>query len=336
MKLHDLSTPALIVDTAALEHNLATMSAALPGPRLRPHVKAFKSTALAHRLAARGHRGFCCATTREMVGMAEAGLGDDLLLANELLDPGHLRTLAGLASSGRARVTIAVDSDATVDAAADAGIPEVLIDVEVGMPRCGCRPEDAGRIAERARAGGIAVRGVMGYEGQVTVLYDRDDRARAATDAMEILAQAHAEVGGEVMSAGATADFDLNTWATEVQAGSFVLMDSEYARHGLPFHQGLYLWSTVISVSDGWAVCDGGLKSLGMDHGNPQIDGAEVLFVSDEHITLVPDSEHPVRVGDRIRVVPSHIDPTIARHERLHLVDGEEITEAWDIDLRHW
>ncbi len=336
MSLHDLSTPALLVDLPALEHNVTTMSEALPGPRLRPHVKAFKSTALARRLAEAGHRGFCCATTREMVGMAEAGLGDDLLLANELLDPGHLRVLATLASSGRARVTIAVDSDETVDAAAAAGIPEVLIDVYVGLPRCGCRPADAVRLAARARERGLGVRGVMGYEGQVTVLHDRDDRARAVHEAMAILTEAHAEVGGDVMSAGATADFDLNAWATEIQAGSFVLMDSDYARHGLPFRQSLFLWTTVISVSDGWAVSDGGLKSLGMDHGNPVMECAEVLFVSDEHITFVPDPDHPVRVGDRVRVVPSHIDPTIARHERLNIVDDDQVVDTWEIDLRHW
>src|SRR5687768_2806050 len=99
------------------------MAAVRPGPALRPHVKAFKSTALAARLAAAGHRTFCCATVREVEGMAAAGLGDDLLLANEVLDATRLGPVAG---SG-ARITVAVDSEATVVAAARAGVQEVLI-----------------------------------------------------------------------------------------------------------------------------------------------------------------------------------------------------------------
>ena len=112
--IDDLPTPSLVVERSVFDANRAAMDAVLPGPRLRPHVKAFKSTAVARRLAEAGHRGFCCATTKEMTGLAAAGLGDDLLLANEVLDPGHLATLAGLARAGRARVTIAVDGDETL------------------------------------------------------------------------------------------------------------------------------------------------------------------------------------------------------------------------------
>ena len=143
MKVSDLPTPALVVDVAALEHNLATMETALPGDRLRPHVKAHKTTALARRQHELGHAGFTCATPREVIGMAAAGLSDDLLLANEVVDPGRLAAMAAL----DARVTVAVDSLETIDAAADAGIRECLIDVNVGMPRCGCMPDEAGRIA---------------------------------------------------------------------------------------------------------------------------------------------------------------------------------------------
>nr|MDQ3294889.1 alanine racemase [Actinomycetota bacterium] len=156
----DLPTPALVVDLAAFDRNVATMAARWPGTTLRPHVKAFKSTALARRLAANGHTGFCCATVREMEGMAAAGLGDDLLLANEVLGPAAER-LGALARSGTARVTTGVDSVETVEAAAGAGVMEVLIDVNVGLPRCGCDPADAGRLADLARSKGMTVRGVM-------------------------------------------------------------------------------------------------------------------------------------------------------------------------------
>ena len=327
MKLRDLPTPSLVADAAALEHNLAAMAKALPGARLRPHVKATKCTALARRQAAVGHRAFCCATLREMEGMAAAGLGEDLLLANEVVDARRLGALD-------ARVTVAVDSEETVAAAAAAGVAEVLVDVNVGLPRCGCAPEQAGRIADLARRRGLSVRGVMGYEGHAVGIPERDKRKEACEVAMARLVAAHSLVGGEVISAGGTGTFDLNETATEIQAGSYSLMDTAYAKLGLPFRPACFVWSTVISASPGFAVADCGLKALGMDHGNPSIDSAQVWFCSDEHITF--KSERALRVGARVRVWPAHIDPTVAYHERLHLVDGEDVLESWPVDLRGW
>jgi len=327
VKLHDLQTPAVLVDAAALEHNLDAMSAALPGARLRPHVKAHKCTALARRQAERGHRGFTCATVREMEGMAAAGLGDDLLLANEVLDAERLGALD-------ARVTVAVDSEATIDAAVRGGVSEVLVDVNVGLPRCGCAPDEAGRLAELARARGLAVRGVMGYEGHLMLQSDVAARERGVAESMEKLLAAHRDVGGEVISAGGTGTYATNRVATEIQAGSYALMDTAYSALELPFRPALSLLARVISVSASYAVADCGLKALGMDHGNPTLPGAAVWFCSDEHVTFAP--ERPVAVGDRIRVVPAHVDPTLAYHERLHLVSGEDVVDTWEIDLRGW
>jgi D-serine deaminase-like pyridoxal phosphate-dependent protein len=337
MHVADLPTPALLVDRATFDENVATMAAARPGPRLRPHVKAFKSTALARRLAHAGHLGFCCATAREVEGMAAAGLGHDLLLANEVLEPGAAR-LGAVALSGRARVTVAVDSEATVRAAATGGVPEVLVDVDVGLPRCGCRPEDAGRLADLARSLGLGVRGVMGYEGHAMVVVDRAERAAVVEECMAKLRVAHEAVGGDVVSAGGTGTYDLNATATEVQAGSYTLMDTAYAALGLPFGQALTLLCTVVSVNaGGWAVADGGLKSLGMDHGNPSLPGSTVWFCSDEHTTFSPeDGALLPSVGDRVRLLPAHVDPTVALHERLHVVDGDDVVDVWEVDLRGW
>jgi D-threonine aldolase len=329
MTLRQLQTPALLVDAAMLAANLGNLAAALPGPRLRPHVKAHKCTALARRQAAAGARSFTCATIREVEGLAAAGLGDDLLLANEVLDATRLGRLRDVA-----RITLAVDSEATIDAAARAAVREVLIDVDVGLPRCGCRPGDAGRLAGYARSRGLLVRGVMGYEGHVMLVPDRDARAAGTAEAMRLLLAAHADVGGEVISAGGTGTWDLNSWATEIQAGSYALMDTAYAKLDLPFRQALSVLATVISVSPRHAVADCGLKALGMDHGNPAIDGATVLFCSDEHVTFVPTTAvHP---GDRIRLWPAHVDPTVAYHSRLHVVEGEHVLESWPVDLRGW
>jgi D-serine deaminase-like pyridoxal phosphate-dependent protein len=327
MKIHALQTPALVVDAAILERNLARMSEALPGPRLRPHVKAHKCTALAARQRAHGHALFCCATIREMEGMAAAGLGEDLLLANEVLDARRLGALD-------ARVTVAVDSEATIEAAVAGGVRECLVDVNVGLPRCGCSPDDAGRLADLARRRGLAVRGVMGYEGHVVGMAERAEREARCAESMATLSAAHADVGGEIVSAGGTGTYDCNRVATEIQAGSYALMDTHYAKLDLPFEQAFQVLATVISVSPRFAVADCGLKSLGMDHGNPDIDGAKVWFCSDEHVTFAP--ERPLRPGDRVRVTPAHVDPTIAYHERLHVVEGEDVVDAWAVDLRGW
>ncbi len=151
---------------------------------------------------------------------------------------------------------------------------------------------------------------------------------------MGLLLAAHRQAGGEIISAGGTGTYDINHWATEIQAGSYTLMDTAYGKLGLPFAQALSVMATVISVSRQWAVADCGLKALGMDHGDPSIEGAQVLFCSDEHITFAPT--YPVRVGDRIHVLPAHVDPTVAYHERLHLVEGDEVLERWPVDLRGW
>ena len=329
MKVDELLTPALIADRAGLQHNIATMAAALPGDRLRPHVKAHKTTALAQLQAAAGHRNFTCATVREVEGMAAAGLGDDLMLANEILDATRLARVD-------ARVTLAVDSDFTVEAASRAGIKEVIIDVNVGMPRCGCAPEDAGRLADLARSRGMAVRGVMGYEGHVVGIELRSTRQEMTDDCMALLKQAHDLAGGEVISAGGTGTYDTNHVANEIQAGSYVLMDTTYARLDVPFRQALGVLASVISVSaSGYAVLNAGLKAMGMDHGNPDLDGGhQVLFVADEHTTFFP--AEPVKVGDRLTLRPAHVDPTIAYHERMHLVEGEEVLDTWPVDLRGW
>jgi len=338
--IHDLRTPALVVDAAVLTANLAAMASARPGTSLRPHVKAFKSTALAAEMASRhDHTAFCCATLREMEGMAAAGLGDDLLLANETLDGGRLARLAGMADT---RVTVAVDSEETITVAAAAGVREVLIDVDVGLPRCGCPPADAPRLADLATNLGVQVRGVMGYEGHCQDWPDPAKRLAAVEESMGILAAVHAGVGGDVISAGGTGTHAINTLATEIQAGSHALMDSHYAQLAdLPFRPALRVLATAISVrpgDGGWYVADAGLKAFGMDHGNPTADTGEVFFCSDEHTTVmnVADPGGDVGIGDRVTFVPGHVDPTVSKHPFLHIVDGDDVIETWPVDLRDW
>jgi D-serine deaminase-like pyridoxal phosphate-dependent protein len=330
-----LQTPALLIDSGRLDANLATMADRLPGPRLRPHVKAHKCTELARRQARVGHQAFTCATILEMEGMAAAGLDQDLLLANEVLDMSRL----GLLVERGARVTVAVDSPATIDAAVAGGVREVLIDVNVGLPRCGCDPDDAGPLADRARRAGLEVRGVMGYEGHAVGIEDREARTDGVAKSVALLSEAHRAVGGPVCSGGATGSWDLNTAVNELQAGSYALMDTAYAKLDLPFTTALTILATVISVNPkGWAVADCGLKALGMDHGNPSMaDGSPVWFCSDEHVVFSPvDGAALPAVGDRVRVLPAHIDPTMACHRAAWVMVGSDVVDRWAIDLRGW
>jgi len=149
------------------------------------------------------------------------------------------------------------------------------------------------------------------------------------------LMKAAGTVGGEIISAGGTGTYDINTWATEIQAGSYALMDSAYAKLGLGFEQAVFVLASVVSASPEWAVGDAGLKAFGMDHGNPDLPGSQVWFCSDEHVTFSRERGLPA-VGERIAVWPAHVDPTIAYHNELHIVDGEDVVDTWAIDLRGW
>lgn len=330
----DLATPALIVDSAAFERNLDRMAEVWPARSLRPHVKAHKTTGIARRQAARGHTGFTCATIREVEVMAAVGLGDDLLLANEVVD---MRRLGAVVEAG-ARVTVAIDSEELVRAAVEGGVRDVLVDVNVGLPRCGCAPEVAGALADTARAAGLDVRGVMGYEGHLMLVADPADRRSQTEQCMAILLAAHAEVGGDIVSGGGTGTWTSNTWVTELQAGSYALMDTTYAAvEDVPFEQALTVLATVISVNGaGWAVADAGLKAFGMDHGDPSLPGSQVWYCSDEHVVFSMNDAPLPSVGDRVRLQPAHIDPTCALHERMYVVDNDSIVDEWPIDMRGW
>jgi D-serine deaminase-like pyridoxal phosphate-dependent protein len=183
----------------------------------------------------------------------------------------------------------------------------------------------------------------MGYEGHAMAIPDLDERRKTVDECMARLKVAHEAVGGDVVSAGGTGTFAINTWPTEIQAGSYVLMDTAYAAlPDLPFAPALTVLGTVISRTPpaggipGWVVVDVGLKSLGMDHGNPTIPGGTVWFCSDEHTTWQPDAFDEVHLGDRVRVHPAHVDPTVALHERMHAVSGDEVIDVLPVDLRGW
>ena len=338
-KTVELATPALIIDVDALEKNLSLMAERHPGSKLRPHTKAHKCTEVARLQLSHSHTNFTCATPREIIGMAAAGVGSDYLLANEVLDVDRLSALAKV--SENARVTIAIDSLETINAAVRAGLRDVLIDVNVGLPRCGIAPELAGQLADTARKAGMTVRGVMGYEGHLMMVSSDEKRQQRVAESMLSLKRAAQDVGGEIISAGGTGTWNMHdeTGINELQAGSYALMDTHYAQLKIPFMQACFVLGTVISRSKDWLVIDVGLKSLSTDHGNPSVDDYDVLFCSDEHTTLVRKKDSglsPANIGDKLFVKPSHLDPTMAMHSEAWITRGEKIIDCWQIDLRGW
>ena len=178
----------------------------------------------------------------------------------------------------------------------------------------------------------------MGYEGHL-MREPGDTKADLVERSMGVLLEAAAAVGGDVVSGGGTGTWDTNTWVTELQAGSYCLMDTEYTaprgglreravreQHGdLRHRRASGACSTPASRPSAWTTA------------TPRVlDVGDCWFVSDEHITFGLAEGATVAVGDRVRVIPAHVDPTVSQHERLHLVDGDEVLEVWDVDLRGW
>lgn len=320
--------------------------------RVRPHFKAHKTPAIARRqLAAGSCTGLTCATVGEAEVVVREGLTEDILIANEVLGPGKAARVAELAK--RVDIKVAVDSELALEDIARAACAAsveigVLVDVDVGLPRCGVAPgEPALALARRvAETPGVRLAGVMGYEGHVVGIADRAEREARAAKAMDRLLTSvrmvrEAGLRCDIVSAGGTGTYDITgrmEGITEIQAGSYVLMDTAYAKLNLPFELAFFVLGTVLSrPRPDRCVTDAGHKACTMDHGNPSvkdIEGASVLFLSDEHATITLPPESTIRPGDRIALWPSHIDPTINLHDVLYAVEGDEVVEMWPIAAR--
>jgi D-serine deaminase-like pyridoxal phosphate-dependent protein len=351
--LAQLPTPCLIVDLEAADRNIATAAALFrDGPaRLRPHFKAHKCTALIRRqLAAGGCVGVTCQTAYEALVLAEAGI-PDILVANETTDSFALDALA--AAAQKAAVMTCVDHERHVallaDLAARHGVEiGVLIELDVGIGRCGL-PVGSDRLISLARAiadaPGLVFRGIQAYEGHVV---NRDDRELRRT----LVWQAAQQVRHEkerleqagfpcpLVSGGGTGTWDLTGQTgvyNEVQAGSYVLMDSSYGRLGLPFEYALFCATRVISrrALDA-GVLNGGLKAMSAESGMPlsSLPGVTVIGLSDEHARLRVAPGVQLEVGDPVLLIPSHIDPTINLYDAVYVWSPREGLQRWAIDGR--
>jgi D-serine deaminase-like pyridoxal phosphate-dependent protein len=346
-----LPSPCLVVEAAALQRNLLRAANFFAGRKvkLRPHFKAHKCTTLMRRqLAAGGCSGVTCATAAEALVLANAGF-DDVLVANQVVDARALVALG--AAAHQAHMTVAVDSIEHVQMLEALAVKEaieldVLIEIDVGLHRCGLEPGSSNLLplaTAIARARGLTFAGLQGYEGHAVFVVDRVKRKALVQRAGEMLASECNRLtsGGfecRLVTGGGTGTYDLAAEfgvLNEIQAGSYVLMDGRYATLDLPFEHALYCVTTVISRRGSRAVVDAGLKSVSAEYGLPRslTEGVEALDLSDEHLQVAVADDVDLQIGQRMRLIPAHVDPTVNLHDALFFLDDDHV-ETWPIDGR--
>lgn len=349
----EIDTPALVLDLDAFERNLVAMAAFTQahGVRLRPHAKTHKSPEIALRQIAHGAVGQCC----QKVGEAEilvAGGVQDVLVSNEVVGAAKLDRLARLAR--QARISLCVDHIDGVREAAEAAarndvVLEVLVEIDVGGRRCGVAPGEAAvRIAEAvARSNSLRFGGLQAYQGPAQHMRSIDERREAIERAAMLTRNTIdrlANVGLNCTTVGGagTGTFEIETQSgiwNEIQAGSYIFMDADYARNrqadGTPFRSfehALFVLAGVMSkpVPDR-AILDAGHKSASVDSGMPtpfRREGVIYTKPSDEHGILTGDPVAVPHRGDKVLLVPGHCDPTVNLHDWYVCVRGMHGPEA--------
>lgn len=356
--LEALDTPVMIVDLELMENNIASLMARLRGSRVlvRPHLKTVKSPELAHILLEAGASGGCVAKVSEAEVMAQGGI-EDLLITTEIVGKPKLARLVALVQR-HPRIKVVVDSQsgaqALQQAMGEAHLHiDVLIDLNVGQNRCGVTPgEEALSLARFiGKLSNIHLVGVQGYEGHLQHIHDSQERARRCRQAMQLLIGTAAQLRAagfhiKVVTTGGTGTAEICAsceGVTEVQPGSFVFMDTDYRNAlGPIYSNALTILSTVISrPTPTRSVVDAGLKSLSTDSGMPEprgLPGVRYRPGGDEHGILTwgdgaaPDSL--LEVGDRIELIPSHIDTTINLHDYYYACRNGKLEAIWPVAAR--
>jgi 3-hydroxy-D-aspartate aldolase len=345
-----IETPALVIELDALERNIKSMADFMRGRNavLRPHYKTFKCPTIAHMQIAAGARGICCAKLGEAETLAEAGI-TDVLIANQIVDPAKVNRLAGLARGG-CKIAVAADNEENIKDLSRAAVKHgstihVLVEVDVGMGRCGINtPEEALRLARLIEGSrGLAFGGIQAYEGHIIHNRDVEVRRRGVREMIGKVGgiKEHLEKNGipvKDISGGGTGTYNItgdNTIWTEIQAGSYVFMDTVYNEVGLSFENALFVLSMVIHKRPGVAVTDAGQKVCTLDQGLPRVRGREHLAVKlhEEH-GLIADERNELNYLEKIEYIPSHCCTTVNLHDRYHCVRNGLLEGTWPITAR--
>jgi len=353
-RLDEVDTPALIIDLDAFEKNLQILKSTVPGRiRIRPHAKTHKSADIAKLQIADGAVGVCCQKVSEAQALVEGGVAD-VLVSNEVVGAAKIARLAYLA--GRARIGVCVDDldnlRQIAAAIAQAGVPlDVYVELEVGMKRCGVPPGPAAveLVREILRHPHLRFAGLHAYHGRAQHMRTMEERKAVITKAAEgvrrmkeLLRKEGIEVPIVTGAGSGTFMFEVEsgTW-DEIQPGSYVFMDADYARNQwlppLPrFGHSLFVLSTVMSrPSAQMAILDAGLKASSVDSGMPGVwnrPGLEYTHASDEHGWLEGKEVPPL--GEKILLVPGHCDPTVNLYDWYVCVRKGKVEALWPVSAR--
>ena len=340
----ELPTPALVLDVDTMRDNIATMAAwTRDHVAVRPHFKTHKCVEIAREQIGAGAIGITCATVWEARALVSAGI-DEILIANEVVGAARMSVLGELVRE--ARITVAVDdadNAATLAEIARASGAELgaIVEVDVGLHRGGVRSVgEAVRLARRVDSlDGLRLRGVMGYEGHVVTEPDPIVRRRRAAVAMDELARvvdALRDDGHtvEIVSAGGTNTYDMtgaDPRVTELQAGTYVVMDGAYAPLASAFRPALTIMATVVSRQGATAVLDCGTKCLAVDAALPTPPMGSVREVHEEHTLLDVGDGEPPALGDVLELTVGYCGGTINLHDVYFVACAEEIVDIWRI-----
>lgn len=350
MTVDELKTPALTADLDLMEGNLARMATFFRDrpAELRPHFKNHKCPDLAWRQLDSGAIGITCATLDEAECLVHHGIRS-VLLANQIVDAARIRRFVDLAR--RADMIVCIDDERIAAAlareAANRGTQaSVLVDVDTGLHRCGVPPgEPAINLASKAAELGLRFRGLMGYEGHVLRKPPGREKAEAVAEAMQPLIETkdrleRTGIPVEMVSVGGTGTYSLSgsfPGVTEIQAGSYLLMDTDYQQCCTDFLPALTLLTTVISKTPGErVVTDAGLKSLSCERGVPapkNLPGLKTRRLTAEHGILdLVDPSAPVEVGDRIEMCVHYSDATVNLHNRIYGIRDGRVEEVLRVE----
>jgi D-serine deaminase-like pyridoxal phosphate-dependent protein len=350
-----IDTPCLIVDMDLVEKNLKTLFTKFSGSnvKVRPHLKTVKSPEFAKLLLAAGANGVCVAKLSEAEVMAAAGI-EDILITTEIIGSPKLERLQKLIAK-HAQVKVVIDSavgaSAIQNAAKNAGVQlAVLLELNVGQNRAGVEPgEPALQIAnEISKQPNLKLIGIQGYEGHLQLLTDEAERKRLCAESMEklmstvsLLRQNGHKIDVITTGGTGTSEYCVEAGANEVQPGSFVFMDGAYRRAiGQRYENALTVVSTVISKpTENRCVIDAGFKSLSTDSGNAELKSHTNMTyrpAGDEHgiIESSSNSKLKLEIGDRVELIPSHIDTTVNLHDYYYCHRGGRIENVWRLTAR--
>jgi 3-hydroxy-D-aspartate aldolase len=357
-----LCTPALVLDLAAFERNVAAMAAFCDeqGVALRPHAKTHKSVEVARRQLGTGAIGISVATIGEAERLADGGIGN-LLITSPLVTRPKLERLRRLLERAEGLMVVA-DSLSGVDALAGtvAGTDRqliVLVDIGVGRQRTGCTSAEYALAVARRIAGSnhLSLGGVQAYAGYLQHTPEIAERQRLNEveygKAGEVVARLREQdLAPRIVTGAGTGSHALDAGGglfTELQCGSYAFMDVQYQQVRFrsevpqPFAPALFVRTSVISANAaGHVTTDAGLKHFATDGPRPVIargapNGAQYQFFGDEHgrVELTDAAQH-LPVGTALECITPHCDPTVNLYDVYHVVHGDTLVDIWPIDAR--